>query len=871
MGTVVFTVPATGNWTVKGVFGEQVQSQIVTLSDSQKDVTVSLAFDVAVLTVISPVGTNLTLYNGTASIQKISTGTDQFMLSKMGQWTVSGTLEGYTILPQTVNVSAGGEYSVQLQIAIAVLTVTAPVGTTVKVMGGGQTNEQTATSGTATFNLTALDTYSVSGTLNDLTTNTVQVNVTEFTDYTATLTITAATIIVSTLDGVNVTATTSGKTLTGVSQDGNVVFTTQTLGEYQISGVLSGYTFPGTSVNVQAYEEYNAELYPSYATLTVTARDGTEVQVVGSSGTPTYDGVVSGTDVQIPVYVLGEYNVSGTWNGLNSDTQTVQIQDFASYSVSLTIWSATITVTTIAPVTVTAVNGDIQLSQATQNGQTVFYVQQTGTWTLSTQYDTQTASDTVDVSAETDYPVTLRVPSIVPTVVTGSTVTCTQNETVLTKTSQSGQVRFYPPTMGEWTLQATFNEQMSNTVIVDVQTNQDYPLLLDYEFATITVTTTAGLEVTAQNGEIIITQTATNGTAVFEVATMGEWTLSVSIDGDIISETIVVSDTINYDVVLEKPHEITYIGTTGELSQARYDLVATTVGNYALFGGGNSSKSTTSSDVVDAYDDMLTHTIPSPLSVAKYWLAATTIGNYALFGGGYGANSVDVFDTELTHMVITPLSFSSSQLAATSIGDYALFGGGAGGQNAVDVYDAELTHATATPLSIGRGLLAATTVGNYALFGGGRDASFINSKIVDAYSLELTHTLAPALQYARNDLSTTTVGNYALFGAGSSYSYVVDAYNNELVHSIATSLSSSRSSGAATTVGIYALFGGGNGTNYVDVYDISLIHTVSTPLSVGRLNLYATSVGSYALFGGGYTSPFNVLTPQSVVDVYEYT
>lgn len=33
MGTVVFTVPATGNWTVKGVFGEQVQSQIVTLSD----------------------------------------------------------------------------------------------------------------------------------------------------------------------------------------------------------------------------------------------------------------------------------------------------------------------------------------------------------------------------------------------------------------------------------------------------------------------------------------------------------------------------------------------------------------------------------------------------------------------------------------------------------------------------------------------------------------------------------------------------------------------------------------------------------------------------------------------------------------------
>lgn len=871
MGTVVFTVPATGNWAVKGVFGEQVQSQIVTLSDSQKDVTVSLAFDVAVLTVISPVGTNLTLSNGTTSIQKISTGTDQFMLSKMGQWTVSGTLEGYTILPQTVNVSAGGEYSVQLQIAIAVLTVTAPVGTTVKVMGGGQTNEQTAANGTATFNLTALDTYSVSGTLNDLTTNTVQVNVTEFTDYAATLTITAATIIVSTIDGVNVTATTSGKTLTGVSQDGNVVFTTQTLGEYQISGVLSGYTFHGTSVNVQAYEEYNAELYPSYATLTVTARDGTEVQVVGSSGTPIYDGVVSGTDVQIPVYVLGEYNVSGTWNGLNSDTQTVQIQDFTSYSVSLTIWAATITVTTIAPVTVTAVNGDIQLSQATQGGQTVFYVQQTGTWTLSTQYDTQTASDTVDVSAETDYPVTLRVPSIVPTVVTGSTVTCTQNETVLTKTSQSGQVRFYPPTMGEWTLQATFNEQMSNTVIVDVQANQDYPLLLDYEFATITVTTTAGLEVTAQNGEIVITQTATDGTAVFEVATMGEWTLSVTIDGDIISETIVVSDTINYDVVLEKPHEITYIGTAEELSQARYYLAATAVGNHALFGGGDSYSY---SDAVDAYDEMLTHTILTPLNVVRYWLAATSIGNYALFGGGTsGGNTVDAYDSGLTHTVPTPLSVSRSKLAATTIGNYALFGGGAYGVTyyyTVDAYDTELTRTTATSLSRGRELLAATTVGSYGLFGGGRTDNASNSNVMDAYNSELTRTVATPISVARFSLSATTVGNYALFAGGYSGVSTVDVYDLDLVRTIASPLTPGRTSPAATSIGIYAMFAGGFGgrdRNVVDIYDSTLTHTLATPISISRSDLSAISIGSYALFGGGTDRDI----PYATVDVYEYT
>lgn len=836
MGTVVFTVPATGNWAVKGVFGEQVQSQIVTLSDSQKDVTVSLAFDVAVLTVISPVGTNLTLSNGTTSIQKISTGTDQFMLSKMGQWTVSGTLEGYTILPQTVNVSAGGEYSVQLQIAIAVLTVTAPVGTTVKVMGGGQTNEQAATSGTATFNLTALDTYSVSGTLNDLTTNTVQVNVTEFTDYTATLTITAATIIVSTLDGVNVTATTSGKTLTGVSQDGNVVFTTQTLGEYQISGVLSGYTFPGTSVNVQSYEEYNAELYPSYATLTVTARDGTEVQVVGSSGTPTYDGVVSGTDVQIPVYVLGEYNVSGTWNGLNSDTQTVQIQDFASYSVSLTIWSATITVTTIAPVTVTAVNGDIQLSQATQNGQTVFYVQQTGTWTLSTQYDTQTASDTVDVSAETDYPVTLRVPSIVPTVVTGSTVTCTQSETVLTKTSQSGQVRFYPPTMGEWTLQATFNEQISNTVIVDVQANQDYPLLLDYEFATITVTTTAGLEVTAQNGEIIITQTATDGTAVFEVATMGEWTLSVTIDGEVISQTVTVSDTINYDVVL-RASGLSYAGEIEPLPDLAFSAGVASNAQYAIFAGGRGRLPSDVFSTVKAYNQFLTQLTAAQLPSGRYGIGSIYLSPYCIFGGGNTASGYSrlcvAYDNDLSQIIMEHLTDSRANCATAKVGNYALFAGGngyssSGSLSTVEAYNSELTKTMVQDLSKSRISLAGASVGGYALFAGGRPSSGNSYNIVDVYNENLTRTTGEPLSVARYSLVGGELPLYALFGGGIRYSGgdsdAVDYYDSNLTKGLATNLTSAGMSSGATGNN-YVVFW--NGSFELNAYDENLSQSIS--------------------------------------------
>lgn len=62
------------------------------------------------------------------------------------------------------------------------------------------------------------------------------------------------------------------------------------------------------------------------------------------------------------------------------------------------------------------------------------------------------------------------------------------------------------------------------------------------------------------------------------------------------------------------------------LSQARGSLVATSIGDYALFGGGGS--------VVDAYDTSLVRTTPTPLSQARGSLAATSIGDYALFGGG---------------------------------------------------------------------------------------------------------------------------------------------------------------------------------------------------------------------------------------------
>ena len=81
------------------------------------------------------------------------------------------------------------------------------------------------------------------------------------------------------------------------------------------------------------------------------------------------------------------------------------------------------------------------------------------------------------------------------------------------------------------------------------------------------------------------------------------------------------------------------------LSVGRYDLAATTVGNYALFGGGYESGSRYS-PTMDVYDSFLTKTIADDLSVARGYLAATTVGCYALFGGGsdYDKNALATMD-----------------------------------------------------------------------------------------------------------------------------------------------------------------------------------------------------------------------------------
>lgn len=155
---------------------------------------------------------------------------------------------------------------------------------------------------------------------------------------------------------------------------------------------------------------------------------------------------------------------------------------------------------------------------------------------------------------------------------------------------------------------------------------------------------------------------------------------------------------------------------------------STTVGGYALFGGGGAMSGGTLSEVsstVYAYDASFTRTTVD-LSVARYTPRGEHVNDYAIFAGGKtgtGTNTatkvVDAYDKSLTRITPTQLQTAYEICVSTSLGDNAIFNHG------TFAYDGHLTMfipsamQPSLPANFDRYRSAATAVGDYALFGGG--------------------------------------------------------------------------------------------------------------------------------------------------------
>ena len=268
-------------------------------------------------------------------------------------------------------------------------------------------------------------------------------------------------------------------------------------------------------------------------------------------------------------------------------------------------------------------------------------------------------------------------------------------------------------------------------------------------------------------------------------ATVGGYALFGGETSD--SKRLATVDAYNAALTQVQAPDLTYDSYTD-----RYHLAAATVGGYALFaGGGRRSEYQTKNDscgLVDAYNASLTRTTASRLSQERKKLAATTVGNYALFGGGIETyrdsddssnhtqpyNTVDVYNSALTKMTNLNLSTDMYDNAAAYVGDYAIFVSGSYTKKA-SCFNSSLTRTLVEGLTYGNDKPTGVSAEEYALFSE-RDQTNIDSTTwhtVTAYNASLTKTIVAAkgTKAVKNGAGTYLDG-YALFGGGT------DVYSN---------------------------------------------------------------------------------------------
>ncbi len=328
----------------------------------------------------------------------------------------------------------------------------------------------------------------------------------------------------------------------------------------------------------------------------------------------------------------------------------------------------------------------------------------------------------------------------------------------------------------------------------------------------------------------------------------------------------------NYSTAVDIYDNASGTWSSATLSRGRTELAAATAGTKALFAGGRHEGGTfnvTSSDVVDIYNNSTGTWSTANLSEARHQLAAASVGTKAFFAGGFSyengyTSAVDIYDNATGMWTTASLSSPRASLTATSVGTKVFFAGGIGPggvySDVVDIYDNGTDMWSTATLSQARQYLASTIVGTKVLFGGGRLTGDVQSTLVDIYDNSTDTWSTATLSEARDFLAATSSGTMAFFAGGyigGDFTNTIDIYEESTDTWTTGVLSVDRSSMGATSVGNKVIFAGGLGLNtmadglVVDMYDVNCINnqvgvTASLNLCQGSSTiLTATDAISY--------------------------
>lgn len=307
------------------------------------------------------------------------------------------------------------------------------------------------------------------------------------------------------------------------------------------------------------------------------------------------------------------------------------------------------------------------------------------------------------------------------------------------------------------------------------------------------------------------------------------------------------------------------------LAVGRNAMASGTVGNIAVFAGGDIYTTSGRSGVVEAYDETLTHIIAA-VDLIEYDLLyngtplTANAGDYLIIKGKeiYGA-----LDENLTLQTLS--NPTTEGCFAGSIGNSAIFAGGRkSGKDVSDAFyfDGNLSSVTLEPLSTARACGGSSNTRNHLVFCGG-----LSSQSADAYDEDFILVSVANMPRAKAYLIGANAGNYAVFVGGgansSSFSAEGFAYDENLVLNAIMNLTEPRCKCSAVSCNGSAVFSGSSFDEFTDVVEIYSDELVKTNRNIPIAKTYVAmaSINELCLIAGGIYPTDDYKATSNTVDV----
>ena len=207
---------------------------------------------------------------------------------------------------------------------------------------------------------------------------------------------------VSVPTGSVVTATDGENVVTGTAVNNALKMALPNYGTWEFSATLNGETSNTVTLTCDASKVYTVTLTYFSATIKVTAKSGSVVTIKKGSVTQTATSTGTAT---FTVKEAGTYSVYATYEDVNSNTVSVNATTSGStYTASVSFITLTVSIKTGSTVVVT--KGSYSYSKVS-TGTAVFYLPETGTWSVTASLSGDTATGTIACSSYTAYSLTL--------------------------------------------------------------------------------------------------------------------------------------------------------------------------------------------------------------------------------------------------------------------------------------------------------------------------------------------------------------------------------------------------------------------------------------------------------------------------------